>query len=113
MDLVASAGLSDTWTTALACGVELDERYASVRAVGSGEPVQLADVQADARFPATAQLASNEGYHAILLLPVRVGDRTWGQLGITRRSCRAFDAAAVAYLSCASGLLEAALTDLD
>ncbi len=105
LDLVAGTGMSASWHAAVASGVPLTGAYASAHNVMAGEAVQLVDLQTDRRFPGSAEIALQEGFRAVLLVPVLSFGRVWGQVGLARHDAEPFDAATAAYVACAAALL--------
>ncbi len=99
LKLVASTGLSARWLAVVASGVPLSAGYVSAHNVMAGEAIQLVDLQADRRFPSSADIALQEGFRSVLLVPVVSSGRVWGQLGVARRASEPFDAATAAYLA--------------
>lgn len=108
MRLIAARRLPTQWLESVADGVPLDPSFASAQSVLIGEVVQFADVRAvKGRFGATARQLTSVGFRACHFVPIRRDGRTWGHVGLGRRSPSPVDAVTMAYLQalCATFLL--------
>lgn len=108
MRLVAVRRMPGAWLDEVADGVPFDPSFASAQSVLTGEVVQFADARAvKHQFGSTSRRLSTSGFRAAHFVPIARDGRTWGHLGLVRRSAQPLDAVTMAYLRslCATFLL--------
>jgi DNA-binding response OmpR family regulator len=104
--LVASAGTSTMWNTAMRRGHALSGRFAGSVAATQGNVVQIADIaRAAKRFPASATLMSADHLRSCLIVPLLVDGAIWGDVGYAKRQPKAFTPQETDYLRSVTDLL--------
>ncbi len=87
----ASRGLSQHYTEQLSIDPS-EPNSPSLRAIRSGEPVQISDTEQDESFAISRPRARSEGYRAILAVPLRTQHAPLSALLVYRREPHRFNA---------------------
>ena len=110
MQLVGQRHTPAAWLDAVSAGIPLRHSYASAHSVMTGETVAFGDVAvAGRRFSSTAQCFLPGAYHAGIYLPLVLGDRVWGQIGLVRRARQSFDFTSASFFRSATAAFALAL----
>ncbi len=94
----ASRGLSQRYTTQLA--ISPSEPYSvTLRALRSGQPIQISDTEQDESFAATRPRARSEGYRSILAVPLNTQHASPAALLVYRPDPHVFSAQEIELLT--------------
>lgn len=110
MSLVAQRHMPEWWLEMVSPGVPLRHSFASAHSVMTGETVAFGDVAAAGqRFTSTAQHLLPGDYHAGMFVPLLLGERVWGHIGLVRRSRQSFDFTGTSFFRSATATFNLAL----